>query len=205
MKTFRFNMVEIALAIAIIAIGISSVLALFPIGINATREAMNNDFFPETAEYVTNYFRGAALNTWKSGITTNTFSTNPLGTLVAAQLADVKNVDPKGVAFTGQVSGFPDLYSSATAGVYKYERTGYNGEVVFTGWIKAWKVAPGSDIYGYDISDSTLKTMNSISGISADLNQIMQSIMVEVSWAGDNARTFRVDIYNSYYRIIPSP
>ena len=32
--------------------------------------------------------------------------------------------------------------------------------------------------------------------------QYGQSVMVEISW-GDNYRTFRVDLYNPYFRIAP--
>ena len=54
---YKFNMVEIALAIVIIAIGLSSVLVLFPIGINATREAIEESLAPEISEYVVHYIR----------------------------------------------------------------------------------------------------------------------------------------------------
>ena len=35
-----FNMVEIALALAVLAIGMSSILVLFPVGINANKAAI---------------------------------------------------------------------------------------------------------------------------------------------------------------------
>ena len=58
-------MVEIALAIAIIAIGISAILVLFPIGINATRAAMDENSSTDVAEYIANFVRGKYLTHWK--------------------------------------------------------------------------------------------------------------------------------------------
>ena len=65
-KIFKFNMIEIALSIAIIAIGLSSLLVLFPIGINATRAAMEESIAPEMTEFVTNYVRSVFLKQWES-------------------------------------------------------------------------------------------------------------------------------------------
>ena len=59
-------MIEIALSIAIIAIGLSSLLVLFPIGINATRAAMEESIAPEMTEFVTNYVRSVFLKQWES-------------------------------------------------------------------------------------------------------------------------------------------
>ena len=47
---YNFNMVEIALATAVIAIGISSILVLFPIGINATRAAIEENCYSDAVE-----------------------------------------------------------------------------------------------------------------------------------------------------------
>ena len=64
--TYKFNMVEIALAIAIIAIGLSAVLVLFPVGINATRAAMDENSSADVSEFVANFVRGQCLSHWKN-------------------------------------------------------------------------------------------------------------------------------------------
>ena len=63
-QKYRFNMVEIALAIVIIAIGLSSVLVLFPIGINATRAAVEESLVPEVSEYIVHYIKSSFLKVW---------------------------------------------------------------------------------------------------------------------------------------------
>ena len=44
-----FNMVEIALAMAIIAIGLSGILVLFPVGINASKSAIADNNLADIA------------------------------------------------------------------------------------------------------------------------------------------------------------
>lgn len=49
---FRFNMIEIALALVILAIGLSSVLVLFPIGLNAGKSSVAENNLADVAEQV---------------------------------------------------------------------------------------------------------------------------------------------------------
>ncbi len=64
MKSFTrksyFNIVEIALALAVIGLGMASILALFPVGINASRSAIGNTQASEVAEEFMNYIRAKA-------------------------------------------------------------------------------------------------------------------------------------------------
>ena len=53
----EFNLVEIALAIAIIAIGISQILVLFPIGLNTNKEASADNNMADIGEYLMSYLR----------------------------------------------------------------------------------------------------------------------------------------------------
>lgn len=45
-----FNMVEIALALAVIALGVISIMALFPIGLNAHRDSMTESYAADVSE-----------------------------------------------------------------------------------------------------------------------------------------------------------
>ena len=51
-RKYPFNMVEIALAMAIIAIGLSGILVLFPVGINASKSAIADNNLADIAEYI---------------------------------------------------------------------------------------------------------------------------------------------------------
>lgn len=54
---FRFNMIEIALALVILAIGLSSVLVLFPIGLEAGKSSVADNNLANVAEQVMAYLQ----------------------------------------------------------------------------------------------------------------------------------------------------
>ena len=64
MRKQYFNLIEIALAIAIIAVGMSSVLVLFPAGLNAVNSAAADNSAPDAvhsrARYTTSVARAFA-------------------------------------------------------------------------------------------------------------------------------------------------
>ena len=57
MKKYYFNMIEIILAISIIAIGISSVMALFVSGIRTGTETVSSSNMPDVSESMLNFIR----------------------------------------------------------------------------------------------------------------------------------------------------
>lgn len=58
MKKKNFNMIEIMLAMIVIAVGFISVLGLLPTGLLVTREAQENTYVTLAAETMRNYLRG---------------------------------------------------------------------------------------------------------------------------------------------------
>ena len=50
MKRSYFNMIEVLLALGVVAIGVVSVLALFPVGLSSTRDAMAETYAATAAE-----------------------------------------------------------------------------------------------------------------------------------------------------------
>ena len=59
-----FNMVEIALALAVLAIGMSSILVLFPVGINANKSAIADNNLADIGEYLMGYLRAGCFAEW---------------------------------------------------------------------------------------------------------------------------------------------
>ena len=59
-----FNMVEIALALAVLAIGMSSILVLFPVGINANKSAIADNNLADIGEYLMGYLRAGCAAEW---------------------------------------------------------------------------------------------------------------------------------------------
>lgn len=161
-KIHKFNMVEIALAIAIIAIGISAILVLFPIGINATRAAMDENSSTDVAEYIANYVRGQYLNYWKT-----TFDpwkkgeTNALNFTAPSIWPTTKPDDPESSETPQKVDNYTNTKTNPHSGLQKYTTTGcyyFNrvspeGEETFTALIKIW--SDNSDITTAADSTST--------------------------------------------------
>lgn len=217
MKRFKFNMVEIALAVAVISIGLSAVLVLFPVGINATRAAMDESSCSDAAECIARYIRGCFLNVWYSNPTESSFSSLNLPS-GRPDSAEPTSLSP--------VSSFPEL-SSGGGGFFKFTRSGYGGEEIFSAVIRVWR--PTGDLttaasttpsacplYVPDTVNGTqrLVTGTPATGIvlpnSTNFDSFAQSVLVEISWPADlpdsdrtNRRVFRVDVYNPYYGIAP--
>ena len=68
-----FTMIEILLALGVIAIGICSIMVLFPIGANASRDAAMETYCANAAEELLHYyqFQLQSNNQWKELITDN--------------------------------------------------------------------------------------------------------------------------------------
>ena len=60
-----FNLIEITLAIAIIAFGMSSILVLFPQGLQTTTDAVADSVVPDTADYVLSYLQAMIDVGWR--------------------------------------------------------------------------------------------------------------------------------------------
>lgn len=56
-KIHFFNMIEVLLALMVIAVGMTSVLGLFPVGLNASREAIAQNCSADVADQMVTYMR----------------------------------------------------------------------------------------------------------------------------------------------------
>ena len=63
----NFNMVEIMLAVIVIALGIAGTFVLFPVGLNANKDATAENSIADIAEYVTAFVRAEVLVASRSG------------------------------------------------------------------------------------------------------------------------------------------
>ena len=70
-KKHRFNLVEITLAIAILAIGMGSILVLFPVGVNSHKEAIANNNLSDISEYILGFLETKVMEDW-AGMTNGT-------------------------------------------------------------------------------------------------------------------------------------
>ena len=155
-KIYKFNMVEIALAIAIIAIGLSAVLVLFPVGINATRAAMDENSSADVSEYVANFVRGQCLSHWKTTYENWRSGSNPLNSNLtfsspSGLWATSKPDTPENPDDAKNLSDIPDYTVTTTdpksglrrigaagSGLFRFSRVTAEGEETFAALVKIW-------------------------------------------------------------------
>ena len=78
---YKFNMVEIALAMVVIALGISGILGLFAVGVNAKKAAISENNIADVAEYMLGTYRTVILNSiYNSSATSGVLKGIGLGT-----------------------------------------------------------------------------------------------------------------------------
>ncbi len=65
-KRQSFNLIEIVLAIGAVAIGIVSIMALFPIGANASRDAMAEGYAAALADQILHHYASLARTSWSN-------------------------------------------------------------------------------------------------------------------------------------------
>lgn len=101
-RVFRFNMIEIALALVILAVGLSSVLVLFPIGANASNSSVADNNLANVAEQVMAYLQSeltAPANWTKNGESKNVsigeFDSDPENADTAIPKTDAFGADDK--------------------------------------------------------------------------------------------------------------
>lgn len=230
---YKFNMVEIALAIVVIAIGLSSVLVLFPVGINATRAAVEENIVPDVSAVVVNFVRGEYLKNWDTA--RSTFPTLEDQDEGKTPLKEGENTPSfSDVVFGNELIG--ELKKSSTSGVYQYYRVMKDSENnitdEFTATVQIWRPSAtdlvddskkgNAPLYLPDVFNKTLKTAPNVKYDSGEGNsnlslhpelsggaapvfeKFADSVLVKISY-GDVEKTFRIDVYNSAYEIKAAP
>ena len=120
---FRFNMVEVALALVILAIGLSSVMVLFPVGLRASRASVADNNLADIAERVASYLQ--AKYTSREMLGNDTAFADMSSTNIGAFVdfpsdSDVPD-DPS--QFTTKADGMDGLFTSGShSGYYVYRQ-----------------------------------------------------------------------------------
>ena len=75
LRILRFNLIEIALAMAVLAIGISSLMVLFPVGLNASNRAVAENNISDAIERLSAEIKGrlGADTNWEGSTFLNAF------------------------------------------------------------------------------------------------------------------------------------
>lgn len=72
-----FNMIEVVLAIGVVAIGVVSIMALFPVGVSASRDSMAQTYAAESADQFLHHLEYLIRQNW-NGYVNSADSTIPL-------------------------------------------------------------------------------------------------------------------------------
>lgn len=59
-----FSMVEIVLALGVLAVGVVSILALFPVGFKATQDSLSQSFAADTADHFLHLYAAGLKSSW---------------------------------------------------------------------------------------------------------------------------------------------
>ena len=205
-----FNMVEIALALAVLAIGMSSILVLFPVGINANKSAIADNNLADIGEYLMGFLRAGCAAEWakiaedREGITNPSVPTESeffFSNKIATSYNQVKDlgepksdtkyqgIDPLSNDYKkgGARSITDNLYllqsdtSTLANSAFLYKQM--TGDIVdFAAVVKVWR-EPYS-FYALNAADNeyTQVTVNPASYSSDSVNQYATMLCIEISW-----------------------
>lgn len=210
MKTKNyFNLIEISLAIAVLAIGLSSIMVLFPVGIKANSAAIVDNNLPDIA----GQFIGT-LQTQVAGAIAKERADFPTAEIVLYNILKDKLLIPEslpaGDSPTGWTVVSPTLsYSTGTPRLYRVEQT---SEVTVNGSSEtvtdfSAEIRLGLDNYGDFFYNGLSVTDSSYASELAEIKKYFVGVNMEISWPTDipyakrkemgNLKTFRLEFYNN--------
>lgn len=141
-KKIFFNLIEVALAIGILAIGLTTILSLFPLGFDRARESVGENYCAEAADTMFAYIANQAYKNWS--VINSIPTTKP------------SSVSTNPSTWTQPEGYYGDIYQipSALAGVYGIKVSTLGGAVDFTGEALLWKTkVKNLKVAGYEIGE----------------------------------------------------
>lgn len=224
-----FNMVEIALALAVLAIGMSSILVLFPVGINANKSAIADNNLADIGEYLMGYLRAGCAAEWAAVAKNPTeslfFSSKiPVGydASLGADGIDLSNYNEHN---SGKITDNLYRLNGDSNAVFLYQQM--TGDIVdFAAVVRVWQEE--SSFYGLDASsykivegsgdessgerykldESSFKKVTIKSG--EPIENYARVLCIEISWPAQapdsqrERRLFRQEIFNEAFRFSES-
>lgn len=216
MRKHCFNMIEIILAISIIAIGISSVMALFVSGIRTGQSTVASSNMPDVSESLLNHIRAQIdeccdVNGWNTSKLDKVAPSSPVdgagnfsSDLLESSDGNVIKGDDKGAFLYRQLSvsavdntGKPTSYVPTFSAVALVQRTDNSfGDIVLS--------HPGDFEAGQFSKKSELKDSEAKSGTDL-MNKFRIIVRVTLSYPADapaetrETRTYVMEFFNHKY------
>ena len=213
----NFNMVEIMLAVIVIALGLTSTFVLFPVGLNASKDAVAENHVSDIGEIAANYI----VQSWilPNAVRTDPCAYNALNVLESNYFCNpedttVKNlidvpVDLNSLDASNKFNGKDHLHKLAN-GVFVYVlRQHSNLEILFSAAIKI-HLDRNSDSgfeneYFYS-RNGTFQQYSALKSTTGDcINKFLLPVIIEVSWPATlpieerEKRIFRFEMFNHEY------
>ncbi len=157
MKKQHFNMIEVALAIAVIAIGMVSIMGLFPIGLSANKDAMAKSYAAESADEFLHFLERYLRQDW------------------ANRYADIPETAPSATDFSPTYAANQTIYQEDTPvdGRYKAIR--------FVDTDDDQTYTEGTDILDFEAIITVSREQIDIDGSSLPYDYGLKLVM-EISW-----------------------
>lgn len=213
MKKYCFNMIEIILAISIIAIGLSSVMALFISGIRTGNDTVISSNMPDVSESLLNHIRAEidkcrSENGWDGDKLAKIAPTTPGDPKFSDKLAEGSNGD----VITGDNSGnFLYRQLSVSAVDASGKPTSYVPSFAAIASVKTVS-RPVGDIVMTDPSDlkgaqfANTAALKDAEGTTLDtglMNKFRRVVQVTISYPADSAtkesKTYVMEFFNDRY------
>lgn len=217
-RRYRFNMVEIALALAVLTLGISGILALFPVGLNSGRMAIAENNLSDAASYTLGIYRAFIMNQVLShadesddASASRTFA--DLRSALSKPDGDDTNINwsnasecPK-MVIGGEETNLRQKGSSETILCYEQTSLDEDGDeiVEFAAVVRVWaedlplKIRDWVNSNGAetDVNDSSLTNQNYGLRLRLEL-----SWPVDIPWAEREKRMYVMDLFNPQKRAV---
>lgn len=205
-----FNMIEVALALAIIAIGLSSVIVLFPIGFNANKTAIANNNIADISEFLMSHLRAGFMSDWGALPTpTTTFSGSIASLYPSGGFADEPCVAGDSNWSLMTSTGSLRFYRGNSGSCFLYQQItevpdAVSGTAIIPDFSVVAKVWTDNNISVYGLNGTTGARS------STPLNnatQYIRPLCIELSWpaeapyANREKLIFHLEIFNEYFTL----
>lgn len=227
----NFNMVEIMLAVIVIALGIAGTFVLFPVGLNANKEATAENSIADIAEYVISFVRAQCMTSGidsskeahpfvsDSAALQNIFcDKDDLSKITNAVIVDnLSSADgwkPASGSASDTVDLKKDVLLKMAPGIYLYRQfSGSESDpyVDFSAIARVYVDNTSSNANGFNeeyfINLKGENTKYSALGMDDNIRKFIIPVVLELSWpatvpeAEREKRYFRFEIFNDQYEM----
>ena len=217
----NFNMVEIMLAVIVIALGITGTFVLFPVGVNANKSAVADNSIADIAEYVTAFARAEVLaasqeeessKKFGTGRIAGSFNQDGANPAESKEYYQTINVDDPGASWSNSDSVI--LKHLSVPGVYLVRQLSGPEDNRFVDFAAIARVyldngdTNGTGLTGEFFPNANAEMVDTASGDdNNELKKFFIPAVLELSWPATvpigerEKRYFRFEIFNDGYRL----